>query len=184
MKVEEIVENLIKDIQDIQKNILRLKNSSEIPLIETDLILSKLRDIYESVYQLKSQEKPLVDQPESKHGKIKDTVDSESFEVEEGKTEVIQESAEIETDTTTEAHAPTVLELETEKREEVKEQPGEEDAGEKRLKQLPNLLKLLRTDSRIPKNSGMNPLQRQDKVKICPPNCNQNRLRISDLQSV
>ena len=134
MKVEEIVENLIKDIQDIQKSILRLKNSSEIPLIETDLILSKLRDIYESVYQLKNQEKPLVDQPEPKNGEAKDTEDTGSPEVGEEKPEVIQENAEMETHKTADAFDPTVLELETENKEEVKEQPEGEDADEKAVK--------------------------------------------------
>ncbi|UCG28732.1 MAG: hypothetical protein JSV24_05070 [Bacteroidales bacterium] len=111
MEVRKIVENLIKDIQDIQNNILRLKNSSDIPLIEVDIVLEKLRDIYESVSRLKTHAEPSIEPAETETGKMRETEDSASPGTEEGEPEVMSPTDEKET--SAEVQDTAVLELET-----------------------------------------------------------------------
>lgn len=59
MEAKHIIENLIKDIQDIEKFVSTFKNSSHISRIETDLILSRLQSLYDNVLQLREIPEPV-----------------------------------------------------------------------------------------------------------------------------
>ncbi len=133
MEVIHIIENLIKDIQDIEKYINSFKNSSHISSIETDLILSRLQRLYDTVLQLKdipepSDEKPVTDAaPEELTDEA--TVEEEPVATEE----VIQEDKmnqdfELES----ELKADPGEEKETEKPEQVEEVKKEKAAPEKK----------------------------------------------------
>jgi hypothetical protein len=54
MEVKDIVENLIKDIQEIEKKISALKNSSPVRLIEIETILSRLSNLYDELVHVKN----------------------------------------------------------------------------------------------------------------------------------
>lgn len=63
MEVKTTIEKLIKDIQDIEKTISRLRNSSHIPQIEIDLVLSRLREAYDVALGLNKSRESAGDQP-------------------------------------------------------------------------------------------------------------------------
>ena len=74
MEVKNIIENLIKDIQDIEKFVNTFKNSSHLSRIETDLILSRLQNLYDAVLQLREIPEPVDEEP------VTDTVQEELTE--------------------------------------------------------------------------------------------------------
>lgn len=74
MEVKNIIENLIKDIQDIEKFVNTFKNSSHLSRIETDLILSRLQNLYDAVLQLREIPEPVDEEP------VTDTVQKELTE--------------------------------------------------------------------------------------------------------
>ncbi len=85
MEVKHIVENLIKDIQEIEKFINAFKNSSHISHIETDLILSRLQNLYATVLQLREIPEPVDEDP------VTDTAPEEIAEAAAEKEEPVEE---------------------------------------------------------------------------------------------
>ncbi len=127
MEVKNIIENLIKDIQDIEKFINTFKNSSHISRIETDLILSRLQHLYDAVLQLKdvpesSDEKPVADTVPEKltdETVVKEEPVAEKEAIQE---EQVSQDFELES----ESKASTAEEEKTDK-----QQPDEEEKKEK-----------------------------------------------------
>jgi len=58
MKFDNTLDFVTKDIQEIEKLVRNFKNYSQIPAIEMDLILSKMRNIYDLLLMLREYETP------------------------------------------------------------------------------------------------------------------------------
>lgn len=127
MNKKELIKNLISDIQDIYSITNRFEQSEQIHPLDIDLSLSKVRNLYELLLQLKAQDSYLV---ENQKEEISTTV--EQPEQKEEKSEEVEPAKEPETIQKTEEKAPEeVVKEEPQKKPEfIIEKPQEEKEEE------------------------------------------------------
>lgn len=74
MNIELLIETINKDIQDIEKSINNLKNRSKLSRVDIDLIMEKVRRLYDTLYSLNDklpgvETTPFTKEPEQKREK-------------------------------------------------------------------------------------------------------------------
>ena len=78
MNFELVIETINKDIQDIEKSIKKFTNRSSLPRVEIDLVMEKVRKLYDSLYSLTEKRPVKKDTPQEDIPKKENT-----FELEE-----------------------------------------------------------------------------------------------------
>lgn len=74
MNIELLIETINKDIQDIEKSINNLKNRSKLSRVDIDLIMEKVRRLYDTLYSLNNklpavETTPFTKEPDQKREK-------------------------------------------------------------------------------------------------------------------
>ena len=124
MEAKNTVENLIKDIQDIEKSVNTFKNSSSISTIELDLVLSKLRTIYEAVSQLKEISPSMNEKkPDATPVKLEDEIPEEIKSIDLDEAVQAEETVEEELKSEEEGSQDFELEAESKPEPETIEEP-------------------------------------------------------------